>query len=447
MHIRTNSASLATQTSLSKSQSALGKSIERLSSGLRINQAADDAAGQAIANRMDSRLRGDRQALRNAADAQSMLMTVDSTIEEITNAVHRVRELAVQKANGTNSLEDQNSIQQEIDEMLAEIDRMSGSLNFNGMRVGVKNSFSFQIGSEVGDTLEFDLQGISRYDIGLSKNFMTGLRGPMEAVEVDGNNTVAPNSSFPIVNESLTIEFYDSTNTITRRISGIDAIAEYYGLSPEAIRFYQRPGSGNNQYIIAIGDNYYYRSMNSVGGSGSVTPEGNYKTTLQFGRANFYVTDPDTGTRTYLGDLGTPQTSGLMMANLNGAPTRVVEYQGKYYTYSLGGNDTSSPPYEILASREVQVILPNYIDQSDAALDYLGNYRAKLGATMNRLDSIMNGLSSDTTALAAARSRIEDADYALEVSNMTRAQILQQAGQAVLAQANQIPQGVLSLIK
>lgn len=451
MRINTNTQSLNAQSNLQKSQKSLGSAIERLASGLRINRAADDAAGLGISNRMDSRLRGKDQARRNAEDAKSMLATVDSAIEEIISNVQRIRELGVQKVSDTFSAADKVSIQKEIDQLLAENDRISGSLQFNGQPAGLENTLSFQIGSEAAEAITFDFQSLTRFNIGMSKNEMRDLSAPVDEIFIDHRGTKAPNTYYPITNESLTVEFYSvpgDESSLSLQLNGIEEVAAHFGVSVDDVQFLRRVHSSNNQYIIAIGDNYYYKRLNDVGpGTSSVSPEGNFQTTLRFGLANFYITDPNTGARTYLGDLNTPMSSGMMNANANGQAVRHVEYQGKFYTYSIGGNDTSSPAYELLPSREIQMMPHDYIGKSDAALQYLGDYRAKLGAMMNRLDSVTNGLNSDYIALTAARSRIQDADYALEVSNMTRGQILQQAGQAVLAQANQLTQSVLTLLK
>lgn len=273
--INTNMSSLVSQKNLSHSRNALGTSMERLSSGMRINSAKDDAAGQAIANRMNSQIKGMAQAQRNANDGISMIQTTEGALNQINNNLQRVRELAVQAASDTNDVADRESIQTEITERINEIDRVAKSASFNGIKLadGTNTSLQIQIGA----------------------------------------NTEAE--------DSITINLTDGT------------------------------------------------------------------------------------------------TAGLSIDGLTAGA--VTDSTAAYAT----------------------------IDAVDAALKTVDTARSGLGATLNRFDSVISNLQNSETNLSAARSRIEDADYAKEVAEMTRAQILQQAGTSVLAQANQIPQGVLSLLR
>lgn len=273
--INTNMSSLVSQKNLSHSRNALGTAMERLSSGMRINSAKDDAAGQAIANRMNSQIKGMAQAQRNANDGISMIQTTEGALNQINNNLQRVRELAVQAASDTNDIADRESIQTEITERINEIDRVAKSASFNGIKLadGTNASLQIQIGA----------------------------------------NTEAE--------DSITINLTDGT------------------------------------------------------------------------------------------------TAGLSVDGLTASA--VTDSTAAYAT----------------------------IDAVDAALKTVDTARSGLGATLNRFDSVISNLQNSETNLSAARSRIEDADYAKEVAEMTRAQILQQAGTSVLAQANQIPQGVLSLLR
>lgn len=271
--INTNLLSLTTQNNLNKSQSSLGTAIERLSSGLRINSAKDDAAGQAIANRMTAQIKGMTQAARNANDGISMAQTAEGSLNEINSNLQRVRELAVQASNGTNSASDLASLQDEVTARLAEIDRVAGKTDFNGIKLldgtaGTGGVVKIQVGVNDGDTINLDLSGAKA----------------------------------------------DSTTL------GVNAI-----------------------------------DLKAMG-----------------------ATDLDT------------------------------------------------------------------IDKAIAKVD---TARSGLGAVQNRFTSAINNLNNTSNNLSAAQSRIQDADYATEVSNMSRAQILQQAGTSVLSQANQVPQTVLSLLR
>lgn len=285
--INTNYLALVSQNNLNKSQGALGTAIERLSSGLRINSAKDDAAGQAIANRFTANIKGLSQAARNANDGISIAQTAEGSLNEINNNLQRIRELAVQAQNGTNSGSDIDSIQQEVNQRLEEIDRVATQTQFNGIKI---------------------LAGTTTTTIGIQVGAKDG--------------------------EKIDIEVASNT--------------------------------GWNKYTAAAAG----------------------------------------------------VTTGLASGE-----TRAEQHNG----------------FDVLAT--------NVLASLDNALKAVDNERSNLGAIQNRFQSTITNLNNTVNNLSAARSRIEDADYAVEVSNMTRAQILQQAGTSVLAQANQVPQTVLSLLR
>jgi flagellin len=290
--INTNYLSLVAQGNLNKSQSALGSAIERLSSGLRINSAKDDAAGQAIANRFSANINGLTQASRNANDGISIAQTAEGSLNEINNNLQRIRELAVQALNGTNSASDVDSIQQEVNQRVEEINRVANQTQFNGIHIlqssgSSGTTLSIQVGANDGETI----------DIKIASN------------------------------------------------------------------------SGWNKYTSTL-------------------------------------------------------TTGVAGTNA---------------TFSAADRTVSVNGFDVRAT--------NVLANIDDALKAVDNQRSDLGAIQNRFESTITNLDNTVTNLTAARSRIEDADYATEVSNMTRAQILQQAGTAVLAQANQVPQTVLSLLR
>ncbi len=293
--INTNYLALVSQNNLNKSQSALGSAIERLSSGMRINSAKDDAAGQAIANRFTSNINGLTQAARNANDGISIAQTAEGSLNEINNNLQRIRVLTVQAQNGTNSASDIDSIQQEVNQRLEEINRVATQTQFNGINIlsssGAATNVNIQVGANDKETIQI---------------------------------TVAKNSDW-------------------------------------------------NKYTTA----------SAAGATGGIIVSG------------------------------------------GGAATRAVATHG----------------IDVLASGGT------VLADIDKALKAVDNQRSDLGAIQNRFESTIANLNNTVTNLSAARSRIEDADYATEVSNMTRAQILQQAGTAVLAQANQVPQTMLSLLR
>lgn len=305
--INTNITSMIGQSNLSKSQSALQTSMERLSSGLRINSAKDDAAGQAIANRMTAQITGLAQAQRNANDGISLAQTAEGALGQVNDNVQRIRELVVQANNGTNSPEDLKSIQDEVNQRLEEIDRISEQTSFNGVDV-------LAGGKADGEALSVYIQVGANDGEGITIN----------------------------INEISSKTLFGGTDTL---------------------------------FTEQVADSGEYRlELVEVDDDGKVTLVEKTKIDAMLGEGG-----------------------GLLAA-------------------------------------------------LDAGLGQIDNLRSELGAVQNRFEDAINNLRTNETNLAAARSRIEDADYAVEVANMTRAQILQQAGTSVLAQANQIPQNVLSLL-
>lgn len=293
--INTNLLSLTTQNNLNKSQSALGTAIERLSSGLRINSAKDDAAGQAIANRMTAQVKGLTQAARNANDGISVAQTTEGGLNEINTNLQRIRELTVQANNETNSPDDLVSINNEVVDRLKEINRISTQTSFNGVKVLASDqTMNIQVGANDKETI-----GISLKQIDTTKLFTSA------------------------------------------KMTGI--------------------------------------------------------------------TEGSTGAASV----------------------------GILATYAVAAGTTAT----------VATVATGLLAEIDKAISDVDSLRSSLGATQNRFESTVNNLNSTVTNITAARSRIEDADYATEVSNMSRAQILQQAGTSVLSQANQVPQGVLSLLR
>ncbi|WP_284677018.1 flagellin [Leclercia adecarboxylata] len=335
--INTNLLSLTTQNNLNKSQSSLGTAIERLSSGLRINSAKDDAAGQAISNRFTSNIKGLTQASRNANDGISLAQTAEGSLNEINNNLQRIRELSVQAQNGTNSASDIDSIQSEVNQRLLEINRVAQQTQFNGSKILSGNAAGTDIKIQVG-----------------------------------AND-----------NESIDIS--------------INANSEWNKLGANKVG----SDTGTQAFATGIGETYATDTATAtVDAGGGVT------NTL----TNTITTATGTGT-VNLSNVGTDSRS-----------VNVLD----------GG-------FDVLSS--------DVLKNVDAAIKAVDNQRSDLGAIQNRFESTISNLSNTITNLSAAQSRIQDADYATEVSNMSRAQILQQAGTSVLSQANQVPQGVLSLLR
>ncbi|HAT2612327.1 TPA: flagellin FliC [Kluyvera intermedia] len=327
--INTNLLSLTTQNNLNKSQSALGTAIERLSSGLRINSAKDDAAGQAISNRFTSNIKGLTQASRNANDGISVAQTAEGSLNEINNNLQRIRELAVQAQNGTNSASDIDSIQSEVNQRLQEINRVAQQTQFNGSKILAGNSKGTNIDIQVGAN--------------------------------DGENI------------GITINANSDWNKLGSFAVGSDTASQAWGTS-----------AGSVSTMVA-----------NTGADSVANPS----------------VSSSTATTLTLNSVGTDARSVNVLS---------------------GG-------FDVLAS--------DVLKDVDSAIKAVDNQRSDLGAIQNRFESTISNLNNTVTNLSAAQSRIQDADYATEVSNMSRAQILQQAGTSVLSQANQVPQSVLSLLR
>ena len=463
MRIYTNTTALTVQRDLSKSRNVVGDAITRLSSGLRINSARDDAAGLAISNRMESRIRGMDVAQKNVKDGNSLLETIDSSLEAISDHVQRIRELAVQKANGTLSPSNQKAIQLEIDQRLEDIDRLGMALNFNGQSLSkTDKTIDLQIGDGVGDSLPLNLRALNQSSLGLQ--------------------TSAPKIGPPISVENPLVNPPGFTTS-----SGVLAEGEWYEVSKlEVVKLEQDPVTGVVKQFRVPATEFFGTDDISVhpvlDNNGNYLPNTGVAVKVgndyysRFGRSlNF---DPDTRTFRFALEMSngvmspTHYRTAEVFDVATGVTTQVTFDQQKigfdtdgnyvdYVTYSdangreyyldrsymTSGMTINSATGENLSPYAVNLKQAEYIDASDEALSNIADYRAYIGAMMNRMDSISNGLANGSTDLRAAQSRIQDADYALEISNLTRGQILQQAGQAVLAQANQIPNGVLSLLQ
>ncbi|WP_431273524.1 FliC/FljB family flagellin [Variovorax ureilyticus] len=431
--INTNSLSLLTQNNLTKSQSALNSAIQRLSSGLRINSAKDDAAGQAIANRFTANIQGLTQASRNANDGISLAQTTEGALTEVNNNLQRIRELAVQSANGSNSAADQASIQAEISQRLAEIDRTSQQTDFNGVKVlAGNNKLSIQVGAADGQTIGIDLKQIDSSTLGLS------------------GFSVASNS-LPVGAALSSIAQPSGTGSSNVNLS---AAATTLGVNASGLSLHEvqnAAGTGTGQFVVQSGSDYYAASVDRA--TGNVTLN---TAVVKYADA---VNGIVTGSAVTLA--AQPVKVGVSAA---GTVTGYVTIQGKNFGVTDvnplvdGGATTTavtSATVDELSTKGATTATAQFagaasanpLAKIDAALKQVDDLRSSLGAVQNRFDSVIANLGTTVTNLSSSRSRIQDADYATEVSNMSRAQILQQAGTSVLAQANQTTQGVLSLLR
>ncbi|NUO85515.1 MAG: FliC/FljB family flagellin [Cupriavidus sp.] len=425
--INTNSLSLMTQNNMNASQSSLNTAIQRLSSGLRINSAKDDAAGQAIANRFTANIRGLTQAQRNANDGISLAQTTEGALTEVNNNLQRIRELSVQAANGSNSASDLKSIQDEISQRLSEIDRTSQQTDFNGVKVLSANAkpLTIQVGANDGETITIDLKQIDSTTLGL-KGFSLS------------SNALNVSEAITQTNVAATPAAVDLSSAATSL--GVAASS----LSLHNVK--DANGNATANYVVKSGDDFYAASVNDATGD------------VVLNVADLEFTDPSNGVTT-----ATALNNQLVKVGVDstGAVTAFATVQGRNFAVGAGALANGGATPTDFDNTATDIVLSgagataefagastvNPLKKIDAALKIVDDLRSSLGAVQNRFDSTIANLGTTVTNLSSSRSRIQDADYATEVSNMTRAQILQQAGTSVLSQANQTTQSVLSLLR
>nr|WP_291995266.1 flagellin [Candidatus Accumulibacter sp. ACC003] len=576
--INTNVASLNSQRSLNMSQNTLATSLQRLSSGLRINSAKDDAAGLAISQRMTSQINGLNQASRNANDGISLAQTAEGGLQSITESLQRMRELAVQSSNATNTATDRAALQNEVDQLVQQINTVAGQTAFNGVKVldGTFNSQSFQVGANSGETISITSIASAKANslgVGTTSSYTTSLTstvtngaistggitvngygvGPSvsDGVSSSASVTGAAASSGAIVDGDVKINGVSigatsagadataqgtavaaainsvtaTTGVVATEAAGVitltskdgrdikieftgietqentgltagtttvgsdsaiakaaafNTVSGQTGVSAAATKTSVTSGALSANAGVA-GDSSNYIKINGVklgaisaGTNGNFTDQGNnvvaainavsnqtgVTATFASGKVSLSASDgrtvtvetkgaaaasntgfvADTTTNTYGGiKLSSTSSAGINVGGANLATTALTS--GQHDAEATFGTGVAS--LDLTTASGAQ----NAISTIDSALANINASRANLGAVQNRFSSVVSNLSTTSENLSASRSRIVDADFAAETANLTRAQILQQAGTAMLAQANSLPQNVLSLLR
>jgi flagellin len=437
--INTNVMSLNAQRNLTTSSSALANSLQRLSSGLRINSAKDDAAGLAISNRMTTQINGLNQAVRNANDGISLAQTAEGALQEVTNNLQRIRELAVQSANATNSDSDRIALDQEVQQRLQEIQRIASQTSFNGRKIldGTFGNALFQVGANVGETIS----------VGLSTSMKTADIG--EVASHSSSASVGGSSEDISDLDADTAADYDALATKT--YFGVDYDWSTY--APAANDDYDDAAAALETALNTAGAGTF--DVTNSAGQLSVTYA------LAAGQLQFTVGDGDTVdvTGTFasvqeLADAITSQTGGSVAAYIDGSGNLNVAAAERMVIAGAAAADLNmtAATYNVSGSLQAQDVKSSgnankTILSIDAALTSVAELRGTLGAIQNRFESTINSLQTVGENLSASRSRILDTDFAAETAALTRAQILQQAGTAMVAQANTVPQNVLSLLR
>lgn len=493
--INTNALSLMAQNNLNKSQTQLGTAIQRLSSGLRINSAKDDAAGLAITNRFTASVRGMTQAARNANDGISLAQTSEGALEEVTENMQRIRELTVQAKNGTNSEDDRKSISKEIKTRLEEIERVAKNTHFNGVEVfnGTNDKITLQIGDKEGDTIEINLKELSLAELGLDKfddefaKITAAITDPTvekgTALKLDGTGTVdighAGGNPWKATDAELTkiAKAIDNSQTdkskLTVYTTGTGADTKIYATLSDG-------AEKDKVFEISPG------AVTDTGTELTFTPaKGTQLSALDedvllnglstFTPAQVKATDilkDNTGTATTatladkLDDISNEifsddaATTGIQV--FSGGTTNTyyaVDNNGVVKSFQVDtAGDITPASIDDPAARDAYAfaktaaggggaIIDGLLGKLDEAMGVITDFRADFGAAQNRLSSIIANLNTNIINTTEARSRIQDADFSVEVSAMSRANILQQAGVSVLGQANGVPQNVLSLLR
>lgn len=490
--INTNALSLMAQNNLNKSQTSLGTAIQRLSSGLRINSAKDDAAGMAISNRFTSSIRGLTQAARNANDGISLAQTTEGALEEVTENLQRIRELTVQAKNGTNSSDDRDSIKKEISARLDEIKRISETTNFNGVNVldGSKDKLTIQIGDKDGQTIDIDLKKLDIDSLGLD-----GFTAAFD--KIAGSAGATSEYTKAATAKAAGDDTGISTSAGNWKVAAADiaAIETAVGAATGDVELYVADGEAFAYDTTA--DKMYKLDTSAItfkdDGAGNAIIDGTVSasaaTEVSALDADILLNGPST-----LSD-ATKLKEGATFKAKNGSEVKLDQAKldeisnaafgadaadsnmqlfsvkdgadTKYFAQSTdaSGNtvvkeltftdNTTAPTVKDAGAADSAFIntaanaaaADDLLGNLDAALTEVTNFQADLGAIQNRFSSIIANLNTTVINTTEARSRIQDADFSVEVSAMSRSNILQQAGVSVLSQANQVPQNVLSLLR
>ena len=473
--INFNANSLTAQINQSRSQNDLSTAITRLSSGLRINSAKDDAAGLAISERFTSQVRGLNQAARNANDGISMAPTAEGALGTIGGNLQRIRELAVQSANATNSTSDRAAMQQEVSQLASEIDRVATQTQFNGANLidGSGGVQKFQVGANVGQTI----------DMGSVSSARTSALGQFNGFNASSLGTITTTGGNSATALSVTLTGPGTSVNLGAVAADGKAIANalnasgIQGLTATASTTSKAAATGALTASSAVGSASFLLNGTTINLTQSNNLQTNMDSTVaainaQSANTGVIATNTGSGVSLAASDgrnitvgtitLGSATATGLTDFGLGAAGTAAstvsTTYQaatgssvssvvfagaGVASTQSVASTGTSIAALDISTLAGANAALTSV----DAALGAINSSRATLGAIQNRFSSTIENLQTSGENMSAARSRIQDADFAVETANLSRAQVLQQAGTAMIAQANQLPQQVLSLLR
>jgi flagellin len=491
--INTNIATLNAQRNLDKSQNALGVALSRLSSGLRINSAKDDAAGLAIAERFTTQVRGLNQAVRNANDGVSLAQVAEGALAEGGSILQRIRELAVQSANATNSSSDRQALNAEVVQLTAELDRLALTSEFNGQKIldGSFTSATYQVGANANQTIttttaNFRTNQYGNYRIGSQAATASNPEGDLVIGSTEDALDSAAAAASRVAGGTIQVNGAAGSATVTyaagasaKSVSAlINAQTANTGVTSSAITKFDVTGfSANASYSLSIvSDNSTAVNIAFTVGS-TVNADGLASVINAFNDVS-----SKTGVTAKVNTAGT----GVTLTNAAGEDVDITNNSVLANSLTIGGTATAGAGVVAYGTGQLTIdsdksfnvvasVATDFIDQTtaaagqlqtvanmdvtsvaaatrtlsivDSAISAISGQRAKFGALQNRFESTIASLRGASENLAAARSRVQDADFAAETAALTRGQILQQAGIAMVAQANAIPQSVLALLQ
>jgi len=500
--INTNVQSLNAQRNLNSSQNALASSLQRLSSGLRINSAKDDAAGLAISERFSAQIRGLDQARRNANDGISLSQTAEGALQSAGDILQRIRELAVQSANATNSASDRAALNQEVGQLASELDRIASSTEFNGQKLldGSFTSAQFQVGANANQTItatsgNFRTTAYGNYRVGSLAATATNTAGDLvvgtttadatlATATVSGTSRIAAADTFTIQGASGSADIAYAIGASAKSVAasinaettktGVTAAArtevqlttfaagETYSIdvtsdNTTAVTLSFTVGSTVNADGLSAAVNAFNDASSQTGVTARVNSAGTGIFIVNSAGNNISLDNNSSASAT----LAITDIAGGNSATLNGGAANAALISGALTLdsdKSFGITGATTGQFFDVAATAGQLQAASKVDVSnidaanrtlaivDNALAAVNNQRARYGALQSRFDTTISNLATTSENMAAARSRIRDADFAQETAALTRNQILQQAGTAILAQANALPQSVLSLL-
>jgi flagellin len=420
--VATNVGALMAQSAASSVNKEMEISMERLSTGKRINSAADDAAGVAIASRLTSEIRGTNQAIRNAMDAQALIDTAEGAHNEVVNILQRMRELAVQAANDTNNTSDRTSLQTEMDELRDEIDRIAATTKWAGKNL-LDGATPYNGGTVTAVATAHSDQATFKFQVGsatTAKDMVTANIGAVSAQALSINGTAAATAADFDLTTNITLGTETGTGTTT---------------ATAALSIATGTNAGNLTLTVTSTG-----AVGSTAGAAS-TSTTNLAATYATGSFGFEI-DGQEVTVT----IGAGSTNSLN-TGIADAIASAINNQG------FTGISASAAAGVVTVTKTMALSVSNRtnamtaVDALDTAISTVNTQRAKLGSLSNRLDNTVSNLSNISNNLSAGKGRIEDADFAAETTNLAKAQILQQASTAMLAQANASKQNVLSLLQ